>query len=212
MCVKAVCGGIALTHERGGYTVVYNDLYDSTAARCLSWAERDLLRDFIRRWSKATLNGKKSVKGILFTWTRGYYPCSRARFSVWRRSLREKGFIVLVNEKSGRYAESDAWQSYKPTVEEAERLANFEALQNTRAVATERGRKGSRVQKLNTPQGAQGPNIAPQTTGSPAQKLDPHMGTKIAPYAVLHYINLGPKVPRLIVMTTTLRRRTRVGV
>lgn len=123
--------------EKRQFTILYDDVLDSTAYRCLSDGAARRLVEFVRRWNYETRNGREtSVRNIRFSWSNTSGLVWRNTWSLHRQELIEKGFISPVNARAGLYSMSDAWRGYQPSSAEHGRMLRQQEEQERRHAAT----------------------------------------------------------------------------
>ena len=131
------------------FTRTFHDMTNSAAYLTISDRPRTMLGHFQVQWEKAEYGRQEPLRSIPFAWTGYPYPCARDSFDKARNELVSTGFLAEVSKGQARYAPSEAWRSYTPSMAERDKIeahsdrrkAQREVTKQSRAARASTGRK-----------------------------------------------------------------------
>lgn len=134
------------TYGQYGFVMVYNDLKNSSAYRCLKPTERLILIDMIRVYSKVSKRGAERVpEGFPYTFPMCMEDVCETSFQRGIRTLMAKGFFsappTIQDDRPGSpkyYHQSYEWTKYEPSKEETRKLNEYNYKKKNRQKAKQR--------------------------------------------------------------------------
>lgn len=136
--------------SEGWFTPIYQELKVTDAYRVLTPSERLILEDLIRVYLKTSNLGKEHLEsGFEYTWSVCLENVWEDTLGRAKRRLLEVGFIdappEIQSERPGaptRYQPSSSWRKYKPSADEANKIASYNKRRKKRIA--EKNRRRSR--------------------------------------------------------------------
>lgn len=147
--VARQAGNIYVPPKGGGIRTIpiREDIRDSPAYQLLPATARLILFDMIGAHCRAT-RWEKSPAPFSYSWRMSGEPCSESAFTDARRAVVAAGFFETrgadqTNEPGGpiHYRASAAWQTFKPSSEQAAEIQRRDAAKGKRIAHQHKRRK-----------------------------------------------------------------------